>query len=575
MSDFKTVLIKDSRLESNDFQTFAVQAGPANNTYQQFTAVTQSSSSLVFNIQIPSESVLVDREVLISAKITFSIKISDVPVGSSAFDYGVTDALAPFPLNSLFTTLTSTINNTTTSINLQDVLPSLIRLNNSRELYRYNGTTPTLPDQAWLNYSDGVGSNSNPLASWNNQSYDVDLAPRGAFPLDSISLKQYDSAGAEVSSSPVCATSTNYFIVVASVTVTEPLFLSPFIFGQPEYNCGAMTGINTMNFVMNIDATFKRFFSTANSYTYVISPGTSTNSNCFQGTTQMLMNFLTTQPSDLIPSRNVLPYYDFPRYTSQYPNTNIASGASSTITSQNIQLSQLPDYFIINVRKPMSQQTIKDSSSFLSINNISINLNNQSGLLSSATAYDLWKISVKNGSTQSWLEFSGEAYVNNVNTGIGSVVPTTGSLLILNPAYDLSIPDYLSNSSLGQFNFQFNVGVTNNYSATIQPEIVVITANSGIFVNQAGTSVIYTGLLTKQMVLDTKEKEEMDPIMSAEHKRMIGGKIHHLASSVVKKMTHKGKRHGGALSASGMSGVSSGAGMYPKQPIHHKMHKYI
>jgi hypothetical protein len=124
----------------------------------------------------------------------------------------------------------------------------------------------------------------------------------------------------------------------------------------------------------------------------------------------MLLKFLSTQPSDLIETKNVVPYMDFPRYlTSSSNTTSVAPQASAALTSSNLQINQIPDLFVINVRKPMSSQTIQDASVFFAINNVSINLNNQSGLLSSASAYDLWRMSVKNGSTQSWREFSGVA----------------------------------------------------------------------------------------------------------------------------------------------------------------------
>jgi len=557
MSDFRTVLIKDSRLaDITDHQTFAVMSGASNNTYQQFSAVTTSASNIVFNIQIPSESIVINREILLSSQLTFTLRISDVPALSTAFNLGVTDSMQAFPLNSLFTTLSATINNTNVSINLQDVLPSLLRLNNSRELYAYNGMTPTLPDQAYLNYSDAVLANNNPLASWNTQSYDVDLAPRGSFPVNAV-ISQYTSGGVFVSNSPTCATAGNYFLVEISSIFTEPLFLSPFIYGNPEFNCGGICGVNTMNFVMNIDATCKRLFSTANPYTYAISLGTASNANPFTNT-RMLLNFLSTQPTDLIPSRNVLPFYDFPRYLSLASNNqSFAPQTSATITSQNIQLNQLPDYFFITVRIPMSQQTIKNSSSFFTINSISVNLNNQSGLLSSSSTFDLWRISKNNNSTQSWQEFSGQALVNANSTGVGATTYTTGSLLILSPAKDLSLPSYLSSSSIGQFNFQFNINVTNHYSATITPEICVICCNSGLFVTQAGSSVITTGVLTKQMVLDAQEQKSVDPISSAEYTRMIGGKMHHMSGSVLQKMVNRlqGKRTiGGAMSAGAMSG---------------------
>jgi hypothetical protein len=127
---------------------------------------------------------------------------------------------------------------TNVSINLKDVLPSLLRLNDTRKLYKYNnGGTCTLPDQAYLNYSDAVNANNSPLASWNNQGNDGQLSPRGSHPLE-VTLNQYTSAGVFVSTSPVCVTEGNTFVVQVSGNFIEPLFLSPFIFGHPELNCG-------------------------------------------------------------------------------------------------------------------------------------------------------------------------------------------------------------------------------------------------------------------------------------------------------------------------------------------------
>jgi hypothetical protein len=564
MTDFRTILLKDSRLSDiTDNLTFAVQSGAANTTYQQFTAVSTSNSNVTFTIQIPSESIVINRELLISTGITFTLTIPAVPNGATALTWGQNAALQAFPFNKLITTATSTINNTTVSINEQDVLDCLLRFNDSRELYRYNSTTPTLPDQAYYNYSDAVGTNNNPLASWSNQSYDLDQAPRGCFP---VNIQAFTSASAFATPVTTLVNSSggalDYKLVISTL-VTEPLFLSPFIFANPEYNIGGIAGVNTINFVFNIDSAAKRLVSLASSVgagaasivlgssvaNYQAVPGISSGgsyTNPFQGgNTRMLFNFLSTQASDLIPSRNVCPYMDYPRYLSQSTqNPVIIPGASASITSQNIQLNQLPDYFIIVVRKPMSSQTAYDSASFLTINQISINLNNQSGLLSSATPQDLWRMSINNNSNQSWLGFSGKANSNSVNgLPVTGGVATTGSMLVLNPAKDLSLPDYLSCSSIGQFNFQFTINVTNFSSANLNPEILVITANSGIFVTQAGSSVIYTGILTKQMVVDTKAEKSADPIQSAEFKRMVGGNIHNMSSGSVKRMAqHLGKK---------------------------------
>jgi len=565
-ADFKTTLIKDGRLaDITDQLAYAVASGASSNTYQQFSAVSTSSSSMTFNIQVPSENIVVSREVLIQTDIYFTINITGVPNGQTAFNYGSTDAFQAFPLNSLFTTASAQINNTNVSSNLQDILPSILRLNDNRELYRYNGMTPCLPDQAYKRFIDGVDTANNPLGDYGDQSYDGDLIPRGAFPVSGLTLLHNITAGG-TNADPISTNVADTFVITGSIKVTEPLMgLSPFIYGDAVYNKQGLVGINAMSFVFNIDSSCKRFFSTASPYTFSVSLGTQAQQNPFTNT-KMLVNFLSTQPTDLISARNVVPYMDLPRYLSLQSSTGtLAPGASATYNSQNIQINQLPDYFIVSVRKPMSTQTVKDSSTFFKINSISVNLNNTSGLLSSATPEDLWRISVNNHSTQSWTEFGGSATSAVNATGVGASVRTTGSLLILSPAYDLSLPDYLSSGSIGQYNFQFQINCTNIDSVAVVPEICIICVNSGIFTTIAGSSNIYTGILTKQMVLDAKTNEEsLDPVSSVQYNRMVGGATmcDRIATAskklpIVRDLADRARRMVG-MSASSGAGVQSG-----------------
>ena len=59
------------------------------------------------------------------------------PKSVLVFDYGHTDALQVFPLNSLCTTQQMSINNATVSQNTKDILPMLLRLYDRRKLNRY------------------------------------------------------------------------------------------------------------------------------------------------------------------------------------------------------------------------------------------------------------------------------------------------------------------------------------------------------------------------------------------------------------------------------------------------------
>jgi len=302
---------------------------------------------------------------------------------------------------------------------------------------------------------------------------------------------------------------------------------------------------------MNIDSTAKRLFRTASPYDVSIQLGTSSNSNPFSDT-RLLFSFLSLQPTQLVKSRCVLPFFDYPRYISSANNALIGAGETKQITSNNIQLSMIPDYFYITIRKPINTMTIKDSDSFFPISRISVNLNNANGLLSGATTYDLWRFSVENGSQQSWSEFSGKVMSADNATGVGKEIKTTGSILILSPSQQLSLPSFLASGSIGNFNFQFDITITNPYEVDIQPEVCVICANAGIMTLQAGTALTQTGLLTKQMVLDAQQKSSVDALSSSQYQRMVGGKSLQSGSSAVKKMVMENSRKvGGAMSAGG------------------------
>jgi hypothetical protein len=604
MSDFRTVLIEDSRIaDITEKEVFGVQSGASQSTFQQFSAVSASNSSIVFNVQVPSENIVIDRHLLMKTTLYFTVNINavanggvGVPAGSQAFQYGLTDSLQAFPLNSLFTTVQSTINNVSVSSNLQDILPMITRMNDNRMLSRYNSLTPSYVDNQWGLYSQGVLTNSNPLASYSNNGYDEDFEPRGAFPLTFLNINHYNATTDTFDSSVISSGTSDYWNIYIGVQITEPfLALSPFINCRPNQEAGLL-GVNNMSFVLNVDSQCKRLFSTANtvvngggtglvSYITSIALGTAGNTvnvtnaypNAFNST-QLLFNFLSLQPEQYskISTKNCVPFLDYPRYLSIQNSTSaLAAGAiKQTLTAPSIQLNQIPDLILISVRVPMSSQTWSYTSSFLTINSISINFNNASGLLSTATQQDLYNMSFRNGSQQSFYEFTGQAGVNNNSAGTQTLVPTIGSLLVLNPSLDFSLPSYLSASSLGQYQFQFNISVNNQFPFSITPEICIITMNSGIFAIQQGTAQIFTGILTKQQVLQTKEQNPVPHLETSEYQRLVGGKLGNLGMANVLKMVRERPllKHIGHVMSGGVTsgGVMSG-GSHKKS----KLDKYL
>ena len=516
----KTVKVQDSRIaDISSVIDYAIIKGGAQNTFQSFPSNSSSTSSVSFNISPPSESVVMSREVMIETDTKFKITISNVPDGEKAFSYGLNDSLQSFPFSSLVSNLSASINNTNVSINLQDTKDMILKMIPPQELSKYQDTCPTMLDSNYKVYGDG-GSNSE-LNGWSASGYNKDLQPRGTFP-----LRSYDCVRTPVSGSPddsiISENLTDVFTISLTVRTTEPVILSPFIFGDANKGSDqGFYGINQLNLVFNIDSSMKRFWSTKSSdysYSFALDPVSPFRSN-------LLLNFLSTQPEDCVDVRNVIPYLEYPRYITPITNTPlIGSGNTSTITCQNIQLSKIPDLILVAARKPIYSQTAKDSASFYPIKGISVNFNNQSGLLSNASQQDLYKTSVRNGNQQSWLEWSGYASSFDVSSpdGLPKQVPTVGGVMAISPALDLSLNSTLANGSVGQFSLQINVDVLNNSAVDAAPEIVIIAVNSGILTTIAGNSSLQTGLLDSKMVLNASLSKG---VSTSSVGRLVGGSL--------------------------------------------------
>ena len=162
----------------------------------------------------------------------------------------------------------------------------------------------------------------------------------------------------------------------------------------------------------------------------------------------------------------------------------------------------------------------------------------------------LFRCSVQSGlANMSWDEFNGtvvsagcglpdtKAQIRNPYTGVGAFTlgnytnsgvqysPTTGTILVLNFAECIQLTEeYYAPGSLGSFNLQMTLRVQNNHyddwDETTGHELVIIPLNSGVFVNERGTSSTFLSLLTKQDVLDSLQQQ---PYSNFEVRRMVGG----------------------------------------------------
>jgi hypothetical protein len=247
-------------------------------------------------------------------------------------------------------------------------------------------------------------------------------------------------------------------------TVTEPLFLSPFLLGlSSKEDHSGIFSVNALNFTINFSQSANRAWRSAR----FVNPGSASAATpTYQTKTATLISvsnnssifckFYTPKATMLDNPRCVVPYHEFQIFKTSIqqpiaPFLQRTAGDARTygkvdtwtltpsstqaipstlLTSSNIQLQSIPERLIIFVRRIKDATlTCCDTDSYLSIQDIRINFNNQSGLLATFTKQQLYDSTITNGGIRNltWEEFSGVTL--SASGGVSSSIPITWPLL--------------------------------------------------------------------------------------------------------------------------------------------------
>lgn len=550
MSDFKLVSIVDSVLEDITSEvTLPVVTGTTSNVFNNQSAqATSGTNQMQFEITLPSNETVLNRHVMIQTGLYLRVDFAGGTTpgywksNQTLFNYGDTNALQAFPLNALVNTAQSQINGAQVSVQTRDVMPALLKLYNYEELAKYNSLTPSLIDSFYQNYQDGLYSNNNVLANYGVGGFSKEYQPRGVFPVELYTTGGQlitDASGSKLLSIESDASgSSPYSSIIVRFVTTEPLlFLSPFISGHSKNRAGFL-GVTKLSITLYLgDAT--RAMSNA-SYATLSDNTTSvkTISNVSLSTYTdplALLNFLTvpaTLANKLSP-KNVLNYNQYIAYP-QAIASSIPSKGTTVLNFNNIQLNQIPNKFLIFVKK--TTQSTYDSNSFMVIKGITMTFANKPSGLASASQVQLFEMSVRNGVQMNYYEFKGSGISNHDQTGKPIEVPTIGSILCIDPAMDLGMDEKYSNMSSGTYGLNFQLTVYNQSNEAITPTMYVVAVNSGLFITQNGICTPETGLLTNKMILDTKMQDAVMDKNTYETE-ITGGSIENI-NSLHKYMKH-------------------------------------
>jgi len=561
MSEIQKMAVYDSRIVQ-EAPAYGIQKGGLSYSNSPFNAIASTSSQMSFNVNVPSQNVFLDREVLWTATCDLQVDVVLAPPvgpavpapivgGSPVLGLGANASLAPFPLHQCVSTMTATINDTVSTINTSDVLNEVLRFVNQKK-NRLQRTCPTMLDK-YANYAQASPQLNNPQNGYNNAT-DYDNVPNGAFwnvQFTDANGNVLVGNGNYLSGLPAGAgnASTQLFVngipiycndstlatngayayrLFLRFTSTEKLILSPFIFSE---ECGDETGLfglNNIQLVMNFQNPAKLLRTLPRVQQSVVPSGFSRQDATVafrnaQPWTNARINCLFITPSlDLaLPPKSVVPYLEYPRFLFN-SNQAIPANSSITLTSQTIVLPQIPDMLVIYCKprllngNPVNNPQFGDF--YLPMDNISINFDNYSGLLSSHTPEQLYNITVDNGLEMDWNAWNGLGY----SVEGGQIVNLVGGFLVLRFGKDIQLQSAQASGVIGNYTLQYNVRVNNRFDVPVSDlTLYTMTVNSGFFETQAGSSRILKGPITESDVIGARENASS--LTRTQLERMVGG----------------------------------------------------
>lgn len=518
------VLVRDPITDISQERFYSVLKSGKDKNYSNFASNNISNSQIQFNCNPPMGNCFVDPKWYVGIPIRLTMT-GTAPVGELLLNPGQ-DAPRQFPIASGTNALKVSINNEAVSINISDIVHAMQYFNSDEHLKQGDySMSPSYPDQA-QQYSSTFMTNRSPL-SFYGDSGDEGVVGRAGFPFTIVSNTNTTAVVDMYCCEPLWISplywgkgNSNGFVNVSTIDVTFT-FLSAF--GNRAWSHDAVSsGIQTT--ISSITASFNNF-SPAFSYA--------------DNTPQMFINFITPQDVQVIPWNLPITY----PYFNVVPNStdlgNVASNATVNAVSNNLQLSNIPNRVFIYIRETNNDlySTPNNPDTFFSIETLSVKFNNKTGIFSSANKRQLYEMSVKNGCTLSWAQWSG---LPLYSTGSFSTTYSgVGSILCFEFGSDLPLDSLEAPGKDGQYQLQVQMTAINRSNRTINATMYIVYVNEGTFViPKLGEAKSYTGVISSADILYAQR----NPFIDYKDVEQVQGSGNFLSS-----LKHFGKDVGKAL----------------------------
>jgi len=430
-----------------------------------------------WNIFPPSTNTIVDRFMKIRCYLEVETD-ADLQLGTN-------DALRQLPIHSIADVVTVQINGETVSDNVADKLHAMLTYGSRDDWNKSTSLAPCSPDN-YQEYADWAiyGSAKNPLANYGEASaYD----PRGGFPVEFLAPNKFRAV------------------------VTEPIMLSPFFNGMGHQEEGM---VNVQQF--NISYRWKTDLSKVLSHSALGNPITSVTVRFYQAP-EILTTFITPDLTMPLPELQILPYHKPQEYIKAQTPSALPPGASTTIVSDSIKLSQIPRKMYVFCRHERSSSDFNTADSYLALERLDVLWNNQSGLFAQCGPQELYEISRRNGSN---LSFPQHSFYR-------------GSVFCAEFGKDIGLLDNEAPGTQGQYTIQVTATFKNTSTQPFTGDYYLVMLDEGTFSIAPNMARASLGNITPALVLQAKESPELHHL---DYEALQGGGFHSRLKNVIHKV---------------------------------------
>jgi len=495
VEELKTVRVIDPRLDINSTnnKTYGIFDGAGQITWKQFISTSFNASQISFTCNPPNERVYVNRKLYITT--TFRIDFLGTAPGTGAGQTllqakglktlaGVSPGAAHYdaprclPMASAISTAQIGMNNDNISSNLNSYWRIMERYHNTYadQNGSYSGT-PTMPDMSQEYNELAMGFPLNPLAEYGDNPVQC---PRGGFIDAVIEINQVQQGVPGQDAARV------------TLTVTEPFYLSPWLFGAGQEDT-AFIQIQTLNILLTLNGRGNGPLAGLGSalWSHSNSPGAGTLASTTVTVigSSALFSYMTPDITQSIPSVINYSYFEPNLYATTF-DAALPSGASTQYNMNTVNLKSIPNRMYIFVAERDQNCNISTTDTYFAITNLNVTFINVDGLFANATQYDLFQMSQRAGCNLSWRQFKNDV----------------GSVICVQFGVDLALGALQAPGLRGNFSLSMKVTATNvNTTRDIFPTLSVLVINEGVMTIDKQSVIRSVGVLNEKDILASKE----------------------------------------------------------------------